>query len=61
MSYSTHNPRYENQGSALARVMRGNPRSEPCPTCKQFNRLTPSDVRKGYQYDQCVKSEEGAF
>ena len=61
MSYSTYNPRYQNQGSALAKVMRGNPRSEPCPTCKQLNGLTPSDARKGYQCNQCARSEEGAF
>lgn len=34
-------------------------RTRPCPTCKEPNRLTPADVRNGYQCDQCADAEEG--
>ncbi len=47
--------------SALRRESRGNPRNQPCPTCKRPNRLTPADVRRGYQCDDCANREEGAF
>lgn len=46
-------------GSALRRPVRGNPRNQPCPTCRQPNRLTPADVRQGYQCDECANREEG--
>lgn len=46
--------------SALRRATRSNPRNLPCPTCKQPNRLTPADKRKGYQCDSCAdKAEAG--
>ncbi len=45
--------------SALRASSRNNPRNLPCPTCKQPNRLTPADVRRGYQCDSCADSDEG--
>jgi hypothetical protein len=45
--------------SALRAASRNNPRVHPCPTCKQPNRLTPKDVRLGYQCDSCADAEEG--
>lgn len=45
--------------SALRAASRSNPRCMPCPTCKAPNRLTPADVRAGYQCDACADSEEG--
>lgn len=50
---------FESAGSALRRSTRGNPRSLPCPTCKEPNRLTPADVRRGYQCDACADRDEG--
>ena len=52
-------PTYANRGSALRAARRGNPRSLPCPTCQQPNRLTPADVRRGYQCNACADREEG--
>lgn len=46
-------------GSALRAASRRNPRNQPCPTCKQPNRLTPQDVAQGYQCDACADREEG--
>lgn len=45
--------------SALRRATRRNPRCHPCPTCKSPNRLTPLDVRRGYQCDHCADRDEG--
>lgn len=50
---------FESAGSALRRSTRRNPRNLPCPTCKQPNRLTPADVRRGYQCDACADRDEG--
>uniref|UniRef100_A0A6M3LQX9 Uncharacterized protein n=1 Tax=viral metagenome TaxID=1070528 RepID=A0A6M3LQX9_9ZZZZ len=47
--------------SALRRATRRNPRNLPCPTCKRPNMLTPADVRKGYQCDDCARLEEGCW
>lgn len=47
--------------SALRAATRNNPRIHPCPRCKQPDRLTPADVRKGYQCDACADAEEGCF
>ena len=44
----------EGGGSALRAATRDNPRNQPCPTCDCKNRLTPMDVRRGYQCDQCA-------
>ena len=48
-----------NGPSALRRATRSNPRTLPCPTCKQPNRLTPKDVALGYQCDACAARDEG--
>jgi hypothetical protein len=45
--------------SALRRSTRFNPRNLPCPTCKKPNKLTPADVRKHYQCDECADRDEG--
>lgn len=46
--------------SALRASSKCNPRNLPCPTCKQPNRLTPADKRRGYQCDQCAdRAEQG--
>ena len=45
--------------SALRAASRTNPRSLPCPTCKQPNRLTPKDRAAGYQCDACADRDEG--
>ena len=47
--------------SALRASTRNNPRNLPCPTCKAPNRLTPADVRRGYQCDACADRSEGAW
>ena len=44
--------------SALRRASRSNPRNLPCPTCKKPDRLTPADVRRHYQCDECADLEE---
>jgi hypothetical protein len=58
---NTYLPQGARGGSALRATSRRNPRNQPCPTCKEPNRLTPADVRKGYQCDRCADREEGAF
>jgi len=46
--------------SALRAATKSNPRNKPCPNCKAKNRLTPADVRLGYQCDSCAdKAERG--
>jgi hypothetical protein len=45
--------------SALRAASRRNPRNLPCPTCDAPNRLTPADVRQGYQCDACADRDEG--
>jgi hypothetical protein len=52
---------FQNPGSALRRATRSNPRCHPCPTCKEENKLTEKDVRKGYQCDDCANREEGCW
>ncbi len=47
--------------SALRAAGAGNPRNLPCPTCKQPNRLTPADVRRGYQCNECADRAEGCW
>jgi len=46
-------------GSALRAATSNNPRNLPCPTCGKPNKLTPADVRRGYQCDECAGREEG--
>lgn len=45
--------------SALRAAHSGNPRNLPCPTCGEPDRLTPADVRAGYQCDACADAAEG--
>ncbi len=59
MTYRTGRPRFANKGSALRAASKGNPRELPCPTCKEPNKLTPADVRNGYQCDDCANKLEG--
>ena len=47
--------------SALRAETRNNPRNLPCPTCKEPNKLTPTDVRKGYQCNRCADNSEGCY
>jgi hypothetical protein len=44
--------------SALRAASSSNPRNLPCPTCERPNRLTPADVRQGYQCDSCADALE---
>jgi hypothetical protein len=39
-------------------ALRAGPRIHPCPTCKQPNRLSPEDVKRGYQCDPCADRAE---
>ena len=63
--YSADHPRlqFADPGgrSALRAANERNPRNLPCPTCKEPNRLTPADVRRGYQCDRCADLAEGAW
>ena len=45
-------------GSALRAATHLNPRNMRCPTCKWPNRLTPADVRAGYQCNACADACE---
>jgi hypothetical protein len=45
--------------SALRAATPNNPRNLPCPACGEPNRLTPLDVRAGYQCDDCADRTEG--
>jgi len=45
--------------SALRAESPSNQRNLPCPTCGQPNKLTPKDVAKGYQCDECADRDEG--
>jgi len=47
--------------SALRAASKCNPRNLPCPTCGEPDRLTPKDVRLGYQCDSCADQAEGAW
>ena len=47
-----------NGRSALRAATRRNPRNRPCPTCGCKNALTPLDVARGYQCDQCADQAE---
>ncbi len=59
--YSSYRKGFAGPGSALRAVSGSNPRNLPCPTCKQPNKLTPADVRKSYQCDDCARMEEGPY
>jgi len=45
--------------SALRASTRNKPRSFPCPTCGEPNRLTRVDVARHYQCDSCADRDEG--
>ena len=47
--------------SALRAETENNPRNLPCPTCGEPNRLTPLDVKAGYQCDSCADQAERGF
>ena len=47
--------------SALRAATRSNPRNRPCPTCGAANVLTPIDVARGYQCDQCADRAEAGM
>ena len=47
--------------SALRAASKHNQRTLPCPTCKQPNKLTPADVQRGYQCDECADLAEFSF
>jgi hypothetical protein len=47
--------------SALRKATKHNPRNLPCPTCGKPNRLTPADVRAGYQCDACADRAERGY
>lgn len=47
--------------SALRATNKRNPRNLPCPTCKEPDRLTPADKRRGYQCDSCADAIEGGY
>ena len=45
--------------SSLRAETESNPRNLPCGNCGNSNRLTPIDVRNGYQCDECADIAEG--
>jgi len=45
--------------SALRAATKRNPRNRPCPTCGTKNRLTPLDVARHYQCNECADRAEG--
>jgi hypothetical protein len=47
--------------SALRAATKKNPRNKPCPNCGAKNRLTPADVRLGYQCDECADRAERGY
>jgi hypothetical protein len=49
---------FKDNKSALRAASRSNPRNLPCPNCREPNRLTPADKRKGYQCDACANALE---
>jgi hypothetical protein len=51
------NKRFRNQPA----IKRASPwtRNQPCPTCKQPNKLNAVEKAKGYQCLDCTKIEEG--
>jgi len=59
--YRNRRTMFANAGSALRTATKENPRNLPCPTCKEPNKLTPADVRKGYQCDDCANLQEGCY
>jgi hypothetical protein len=52
---------FAREGSALRASTRRNPRNIACPTCGEPDRLTPADVARGYQCDECASRAEGTY
>lgn len=50
---------FKNSTSALRAASYRDPRNLPCPTCKEPDRLTAADARRGYQCDACADRDEG--
>ena len=42
-------------------ALRAGKPTNPCPTCKEPNRLTDEDVGRGYQCNSCADRAEGGF
>lgn len=55
-----YTPQFADPGgnSALRAATPSNPRNLPCPNCGEPNRLTPKDVQRGYQCDDCADLAE---
>ena len=51
-------PAFKDDRSALRCGTVSYPRSLPCPTCGEENRLTRADVAQGYQCDECADRQE---
>jgi len=49
---------FANPGSALRAETKHNRRNLPCPNCGKPNRLTPIDVQRHYQCDECADRAE---
>lgn len=47
--------------SSLRAETEDNPRNLPCPSCGEENRLTPLDVRAGYQCNTCADQCERGY
>lgn len=54
-----HNCNFASENSALRAATAHNPRNKPCPTCGEPNQLTPADIRRHYQCDNCANRAEG--
>ena len=39
-------------------ALHAGPRTNPCPTCGEPDRLTDRDVQSGYQCDECADAAE---
>ena len=52
---------FKNSYSALRKSSKDNPIIYPCPTCGEENKLTPKDVKLGYQCDSCADLAEGIY
>ena len=56
MYYDDYDPGFADPGGNSA--LRAGKRIHPCPTCKQKNRLSAEDKRRGYQCDPCADRAE---
>ena len=55
-SYEANNQFADPGGNS---ALRAGARLYPCPTCGEPNRLSSTDVRLGYQCDECADRAEG--